>query len=635
MSWYTAQKNRINEPRMLLSWQQGVVQGTDAAVETVATQLWKESERLNRTVIVAVDGFKAASVGKFASMLGNKLQSNGGHVELWNVTSVFFPPVELNRRVVEYSRPDDPDFGFVFEGRIEDFVDRSLVAETVKRWSSLKEQAGRHRFVICHGMGASSDLWSHELDRTVYLDLTREQVIRRAEAREVTPLGSDEKEGFPWRKIYYVEYPALNRHKKSVLARVDWYVDSCDDTKLLLIPAQVYHALMVELSGMPVCFKVFYMPGTFGGTELAHRFGVEGLPNTSWDYEVSVGDNHMLVDVGLGRTAEIPFYNLIMEQPLRVLGSYSHKRYPDHFPIAIYMQDGYFPPGDRSEFKRTHMPHHLHPDSSYTRQNFNEPIGRYETYYIVRADPGAVTMHGFRDDADIDEYIKKVKEAAGTGQEFDWHPYVYEHPSTTGELHQLPPGTVHGTGGRQMILEVDTNPSRESTEYSFYLYDYCRKSFNYTTNTLDAPPVRLQLEHSLKQMRRHRRQEFMAKNCRAAPVCIRSGTDWKEVSFPMYFNMPYQVNRLEFRSTIHDDTRDMFHCLSLTRGTSVLVQSQQTLSQFFRLEDCDSIVVPASFGPYVCVNLTADPCEIIKTTLITEERSHIDKQAEEEIIGSE
>ena len=32
------------------------------------------------------------------------------------------------------------------------------------------------------------------------------------------------------------------------------------------------------------------------------------------------------------------------------------------------------------------------------------------------------------------------------------------------------------------ILEIDTNPSRESTEYSFYLYDYCRPSFNYQRN---------------------------------------------------------------------------------------------------------------------------------------------------------
>jgi len=242
-------------------------------------------------------------------------------------------------------------------------------------------------------------------------------------------------------------------------------------------------------------------------------------------------------------------------------------------------------------------------------------------------------MHGFKDDADIDEYIEAVKSSAETKQEFEWRKYIYEHPSKTGELHQLPPGTVHGTGGRQIILEIDTNPSRESTEYSFYLYDYCRPNYNYQKNDFTGRPAKLQIEHSLAVMRRNRRQNFMATQCRPGPVCLRQGEDWREMSFPMYYNMPYQINRFEFQTKIEDDTRDMFHCLSLTFGSRTRVYSKRDPSNNFILEDCDTIVVPACFGEYVCENLGEGRCEIVKTLLITELRDHIDKAQEEKDWG--
>ena len=634
MAWYTSSDNQINRPRLSPAWTSSIVHGQDAAAETIAGTLANDAARLQRPVFIALETFKGVSLDSFILALTSQLQSRHCQVECVNVNSIFLSQEEIQKRIEPFTLPDDPSFGRVFPGTIADFIDPALLRNQLDAWETECLRGSEvPRIIICHGMGAATALWAHRFDRVAYFDLTREEIIRRAERNEVTPLGSDEAEGFPWRRIYYVEYPALNKQKKHVLSQLDWYVDATEVGNPKLVPASVYHAMMIELSGMPICFKVFYMPGTFGGTEFGRRFKVDGLPNTSWDYEISIGDNHLQVDPGDGRILEIPFYNLIFEQPLRFLGSYSHATYPDHFPIAIYMQDGTASPGDNPGFKRTHMPNHLHPDSAYCREHFNEPIGRYETYYIVRADSDAVTMHGFKDNADIDAYIEEVKQSATTGKEFDWRKYIYEHPSSTGELHQLPPGTVHGTGGRQIILEIDTNPSRESTEYSFYLYDYCRPNFNYEENNFEGRPAKLQVEHSLAIMRRNRRQAFMAKHCRPAPECIRQGEGWREMSFPMYYNMPYQVNRFEFSDKIVDDTQDQFHCLALTQGQRVRVASLRDPENAFILEDCDNIVLPACFGPYVCENLGEGPCQIIKTLLITEARDHIDQAREEADMG--
>jgi hypothetical protein len=634
MAWYTSTHNLINRPQLPATWCSQIRSGHDAVCETLAESLIAQAGRVGRPVYLAIDGFKGAPIAGVVNRLSKQLKAAGFEVTAHNVNEVFRPATEIDEIVRPYDKPEDPSFGRVFSGTIDDLMDPRLVAEQVTRWDRIRSSGAPRHVVICYGVGAALGRWRHCFDRVAYVDVTREQILRLADKNELLPVGGDKPNGFPWKRIYYVEYPLLNRHKKDVLRTVDWYIDGSAAEDPKLVPADVYHAMMAALAERPIAFKVFYMPGMFGGTEFGRRFKVEGLPNTSWDYEISVGDNHLLVDPGNGRLLEIPFYNLIYEQPLRVLGAYSSATYPDHFPIAIYMQDGYFRSEDKAGFKRTHMPNHLHPDTAYCREHFNEPIGRYETYYIVRADAGACTMHGFKDDADIDQYIKDVLKSAETKQEFDWRKYIHEHPSQTGELHQLPPGTVHGTGGRQIILEIDTNPSRESTEYSFYLYDYCRPTFNYEKNDFTGKPLKLTLEHSLAILRRNRREQFMAKHARPAPVCVRSGGDWREMSFPMYYNMPYQINRLEFKTRIEDDTSDLFHCLALTLGQRVRVRSLSNPSHELILEDCDNIVLPACFGRYECVNLGDGPCEVIKTYLITEPRDHIDKVQEEKDWGA-
>ena len=576
-----------------------------------------------------MDGYKGSKLEPFVLGVGALLVSVGCEVETVSVNKVFLPKAELDELARPFEKPEDPNFGCVYSGLIEELTDPIKVRAAAARWEKLRAQRNERAVLICHGTGAALAPWRHLFDRVAFFDVTREQIVIRGERNELLALGEDAVARQPFKRLYYFEYPLLNRHKKQVLRMMDWYVDNSREDDPKLVPADIYHALITEMVARPLCFKVFYMPGMFGGTEFSTRFNVPGLPNNSWDYEISVGDNHLLVDPGDGRILELPFYNLIYEQPLRLLGSYSNATYPDHFPIAIYMQDGWFAEPKAPGFRRTHMPNHLHPDTAYCREHFNEPIGRYETYYIVRADDGACTMHGFKDDADIDEYIRQVRRSAEEHEEFDWRQYIYEHPSKTGELHQLPPGTVHGTGGRQVILEIDTNPSRESTEYSFFLYDYCRPTWNYHRNDMTGQPLRLTVDHSLAIMRRNRRQKFMAKKCRPAPVCVRSGEDWREVSFPMYYNMPYQINRLEFQAKIEDDTDDMFHCLALTLGNKARVYSKLDPSNEFILEDCDNIVLPACFGEYICENLGQGRCEIVKTFLIIEPRDHIDKEQEE------
>lgn len=614
MAWHASHDNPVNRPLLPPSWPARLTRGAEA-LASIARTLVGDVDRLGRPCVVALDGYKGADFDFVVRELTRVIEASGVSVVALDVSGVYRAPQALDALIAPFLG-DDPSFGRVFPGDLADLTDPEAVRRTRAYLGKVRGDVGRRRVVVCFGIGAALPAWRDELDRVAYLDLTREELIVRDERGETRPLGHNSPAPTPWKRNYYVEYPALNRHKKRVLSAFDWYLDTCRAHDPALVPAEAYRALMIALTAQPFVCKVFYMPGTFGGTEFGERFGVPGLPNTSWDYEISVGDSHLLVEAG-GDVLQVPFHNVLYAEPLRLVGAYSHATYPDHFPLAVYMQDGYFPPGSDATFERTHMPHHLHPDTAYAREHFGEPLGRYETYYIVRADPGSVTMHGFRDDADIDAYVREVVRSAETGEAFEWRCFVYEHPSATGELHQLPPGTVHGTGGRQIILEIDTNPSRESTEYSFYLYDYVRPNFNYATNDMTGPKAKLHLKHGLATLRRNRKQDVM-RALRAAPSVVREGPGWREVAFPMDVTMPYRVNRLEFDHAVEDDTDGFFHCLALTRGERVRVRSKRDPALGFTLEFCDNVVVPAAFGAYVCENLAGGPCEVVKALLRTD-----------------
>ena len=160
----------------------------------------------------------------------------------------------------------------------------------------------------------------------------------------------------------------------------------------------------------------------------------------------------ILIDIGADAILNIPCQN-IMQRPIQMVGPYVHKTYPDLLPLQVWLDDGYFK--ERVPYERASMPIHNHPDTDYVKRNFNEPLGRYETYYIVEAYKDAGTMMGFKENANLEEYERLCRES-NNRKVFDWQKFICRWPTNVGDLFLIPPGTEHGHGGYQMILEMDT-----------------------------------------------------------------------------------------------------------------------------------------------------------------------------------
>ena len=327
-------------------------------------------------------------------------------------------------------------------------------------------------------------------------------------------------------------------------------------------------------------------------------YGVEGLANNAWN-KIAGPELRILIDFGGERSINMPMLNA-MQYGKELVGELIDKQYPGLFPLDIWLDDGWHPTPQPAE--RISMPMHIHPSSKYVADNFDEPLGRYETYYIAEAYEGANTWMGFHDDADIEEWERLCEESQNVTPIENWKDFIANWDSKEGDLYLIPPGTMHGHGGNQMVLEMDTNPSINGTEYSFFEYDFARPSWDDNAKTMTGKPLKMHLEHG-RNMEKTRRASWVKDNLLAKPKVFK----WtKEYFMDRYSStpvMPYEVERIHFEKRGEYSTEGKFmHMFTCTVGSKVTVRS---ITNPELTADCDkfqTLVIPANFGDYEIIN---------------------------------
>ena len=84
-----------------------------------------------------------------------------------------------------------------------------------------------------------------------------------------------------------------------------------------------------------------------------------------------------------------------------ILGRKFSKKYNNYFPVRIAYDDTYKNKGDNLSIQ-------VHPNKTYMKKNFNEPIGQSEMYYIADNYKKSGIFLGFREKISNDEFIKDI-----------------------------------------------------------------------------------------------------------------------------------------------------------------------------------------------------------------------------------
>lgn len=577
MPLYEGRHNAENRIQVSEATVKAVLCDTPACIEQIANTIAKAEGA------VALDGWYGVDFARIV----DALRHSGTDAEFVNINTVFQPAEAL----AAYKQPfitDDPGFGYCnMEGRIIDLIDQEKLA-------ALK--AGLKAGVVVYGYGAAIPAIFDAYAATFYFDKTRQPLLWQMWDQKLVPFGQNEPDAnYFWKEYYYCDYFLLHFQKHFLIEKMDFYVEAIDFDSLKIMPRSAYDEIVQTMLRYPVKEVEIYQPGPWGAYRYKDFWEIEGLACNAWN-ELAGPELSILIDIGAEKMINMPFVNL-MQYPEKLVGPYLNETYPHLFPLDAWLDDGYFP--EKTPAERISMPIHTHPSTDYVKKHFNEPIGRYETYYIAEAYEGANTWMGFYNDADLEEWEAKCRASNNLTVIEDWKSYICNWESRVGDLYLIPPGTDHGHGGNQMVLELDTCPSIAGTEYSFFSYDFARHSWDDNSKTMTGKPLKMHLDHSFN-ISKFRREDYVEKKLRAKPSVVKWTKDYYLERYSSVPEMPFEIERLHFYKQAEYDTEGKFcHILTLTVGKHAKIFSKANPEFCTEINLFQAAVIPASFGEYV------------------------------------
>lgn len=614
MGLYEYTRNAENKIKVSPETVQNLMIGTQVAVDKILELALEVHNRTQAPCVLGFDGNYCVHWDYILEQLGASAREKGVTLTAQRITPVFKSQAEIRA----YKRPNiehDPSLGWENQdGRVQEIMDMDKVHALAQRLKAMHdERVSQATVYIVYGPGSAIEELCDSYDYRFYFDMSKDPIMWDLWDGKIVPFGFDEPDPeYFWKDLYYVDFHLLDNQKWFIFEHMDFYVEAVEPENLTMIPRREYDELMSTLLKYPIKQVRTFMPGAFGGYRYKQLWDVPGLGNSAWN-SISSPKLDFIIDIG-EKQIRLPSVN-ILQYGAEFVGEYWNRECPKWWPLLAAIDDGYFEDPD-TPMERTAMCQHNHPSTDYVRRHFNEQFGRYETYYFLETYENAGTVLGFKDDANLEEWQAKCVEAAKTKSLIpDWKDYVKIWKPSVGDLFLIPPGTTHGHGGRSMVLELDTNVNTTTCEYSFYMHDYGRQTWNDQTMTMTGKKCNLQCEHGFN-IDQARRESWVKDHLLAKPEVIKWTPDYSMDRYGTLPEMPFEIERFHFKKFAENDTQGKFlNVVTLITGDSITIRSKTNPEYQTTLEWLQAAAVPAQFGEYEFINNGEGDCTVIQIRL--------------------
>ena len=472
---------------------------------------------------------------------------------------------------------DDPNFLALSQASLADFFD------------ALPAPAPGPGLTVLYGPGAA--LADH--DALWYADLPKRYAEAAVAQGTATNLGQSPSDGrATTRRLFYVDWPVLDRHRDEIAARIDRWLDLQDPEEPASLSGTALRATVGELARRP-----FRTRPTFNTTPWGGQWGREKLgfnpeaPNTALGYELIAPESGVLLGDARAQV-EIPFQLLVALHPEPVLGRRVHEVFGTSFPIRFDYLD---------TVAGGNLSLHCHPQPAYMKEVFGWPYTQHETYYVMVGGEHNTVFLGLREDADLERFQAQAAAADQGGADFAVEQYVQTFPAAEHQLFLIPAGTPHGSGKGNVVLEVSATPYL----YSLRFYDWLRKDEQ-------GRPRSVHVGHAFRNLDTERTGDNVDRDLVQAPRPLREGDGWTEELIGELDEMFFVVHRLRLSpaATAPDDTDGRFHVINVVEGEGVRVETAS--GHTHQVQYAETLVIPAAVGAYTLTALGATDTRIVK-----------------------
>lgn len=543
--------------------------GSDALAEDLAR---------TRPAVVALDGPAALPWERVVGRLREALVAAGVACQAVDVRGFLSGWDEVRRRTAGSELSGDPVFARLADGSLADLFDGP------------PRRVARPDAEVTLVFGPGSALVAHE--RLWYLDVPKRLTLQAVQRGQAGNLGQPPGQPGTEQRHLFVDWPLLDRHRDTLVARVDRFVDLTDPEVPHWLDGGPLRASLKALSVAPFRTRPAFQPGSWGGQWLRRRLGVQtDAPNLAWSYELVAPEAGLLL--GSSPTVEVPFGMLLAEHAEAVMGGPLVERFGRSFPVRFdYLDtvDG----GDLSV--------HCHPLPEVMRTTFGWAYPQHESYYVMATRPGARIFLGLRDEVDVEQFRLDADRAEELGLAFDIEKYVQTFPAEQHRLYLIPAGTPHGSGEGNVVLEISATPYL----YSLRFYDWLRPD-------LDGSLRPVHLDHAFTNVDVGRRGDAVRRLIQQ-PRIDRSAPGFVEEILGAAPELFFEVRRLSFEEQATDDTAGRFHVLNLVAGQEAVVETAG--GHTHRLAYAETMVVPAAVGRYRLRRLRGPACQVVKALVV-------------------
>jgi mannose-6-phosphate isomerase class I len=518
---------------------------------------------LPTTGVLAIDGPEIAPWRGFVADVVRALADRGVPATVRDVRGSFLPWPKIVELTSSALLEGDPDFDALADGALGDLFQP---LDVVPAGPGLTVVFGPGAALVEHDV-----LW--------YADLPK----RYAEAAVVTGsgtnLGQRQAAGdATTKRLFYVDWPLLDRHRDAIAPRVDRWFDVQHDGGATSLSGDELRATIRTLSTRPFRTLPTFNATPWGGHWAQRELGMNReATNTALGYELIAPESGILCG-DAANAVEVPFQLVVALHPEAILGPAVHETFGTSFPVRFDYLD---------TVDGGHLSVHLHPQSDYMRDVFGWPYTQHETYYMMVGGPDRPVFLGLHEDADVHTFRAAAEAAAHDGVAFDIERFVQSFPASQHQLFLIPAGTPHGSGAGNVVLEISATPYL----YSLRFYDWLRR---------DAAGVQrpVHVRHAFENLNTVRRGAAVAAELVPDPLTLRAGTGWSEELLGRRPEMFFEVRRivLDAGACVADDTAGRFHVLNVVDGDGVTLMTHDGHSH--DLAYAETLVVPAAVGAY-------------------------------------
>lgn len=494
----------------------------------------------------------------------------------------------IEKAIAGFLTPD-PVLGVMSNITIDDFYN----PDEIRRIRQLVIQT--HSPTVVIGWGASQIAVRHHT--LVLADLPRWEIQQRhrAGAPNWRANNSESTQQEKFKRGYFVEWRAADRHKKSLLPRIDYLLDTTRGlSQATALEGRHYREALKSLTNRPFRVVPFFDPGVWGGEWMRERFDLDpDAPNFAWCFDCVPEENSLRFSSG-DATVETPALNLVLTHPQELLGQAVFDDFGAEFPIRFDMLD---------TMGGQNLSLQVHPLTDYIQQHFAMPYTQDESYYILDATENSTVYLGVKTGVTHEDFATALRHATDNQKPFVAEQYVNQFPVKKHDHISIPAGTVHCSGANTMVLEISATPYI----FTFKLWDWDRVDLNGT-------PRPLHHEHGLANIQWNRDTDWVTQHLLTGPEHV-SATETMVDERTGLHNLEFiETRRCWFseKATLH--TQRTVTVMTLVEGDIVIIESPDSAFPPFPLRYAETVIIPAGVGAYT-LNRSPDSRESTFATI--------------------